>query len=50
MLWPEPLIVPGRNTIVTELIQLAGGRSLTADDADAWPRYSLEAAVAERPR
>lgn len=49
VLWPEPLIVPGPNTIVTELIQLAGGQSLTADDADDWPRYSLEAAVARRP-
>ena len=49
VLWPEPLIVPGRNTIVTELIQLAGGQSLTADDGDDWPRYSLEAAVAKRP-
>jgi iron complex transport system substrate-binding protein len=49
VLWPEPLIVPGRDTIVTELIQLAGGQSLTAGEADAWPRYSLEAAVAKRP-
>ena len=49
VLWPEPLIVPGRDTIVTELIQLAGGHSLTANDADSWPRYSLEAAVAGRP-
>jgi iron complex transport system substrate-binding protein len=49
VLWPEPLIVPGRGTIVTELIQLAGGRSLTADEPDSWPRYSLEAAVAGRP-
>ena len=49
VLWPEPLIVPGREAIVTELIQLAGGQSLTADDADAWPRYSLEAAVAKSP-
>lgn len=49
VLWPEPLIVPGPNTIVTELIQLAGGQSLTADDAAEWPRYSLEAAVARRP-
>jgi iron complex transport system substrate-binding protein len=49
VLWPEPLIVPGREAIVTELIQLAGGQSLTAGDADAWPRYSLEAAVAKRP-
>jgi cobalamin transport system substrate-binding protein len=49
VLWPEPLIVPGRDTIVTELIQLAGGHSLTANDPDSWPRYSLEAAVAGRP-
>jgi iron complex transport system substrate-binding protein len=49
VLWPEPLIVPGRGAIVTELIQLAGGQSLTADDPDAWPRYSLEAAVAKSP-
>ena len=49
VLWPEPLIVPGRGSIVTELIQLAGGQSLTADDPDAWPRYSLEAAVAKSP-
>jgi len=49
VLWPEPLIVPGREAIVTELIQLAGGQSLTAEDADAWPRYSLEAAVAKSP-
>ncbi len=49
VLWPEPLIVPGRDAIVTELIRLAGGQSLTAGDADAWPRYSLETAVAKSP-
>ncbi len=49
VLWPEPLIVPGRGAIVTELIELAGGRSLTADDSDSYPRYSLEAAVARGP-
>jgi iron complex transport system substrate-binding protein len=49
VLWPEPLIVPGRGAMLTELIQLAGGRSITADDANAWPRYSLESAVAKNP-
>ncbi len=49
VLWPEPLIVPGREALVTELIQLAGGDSVTVADADAWPRYSLEAAVAKLP-
>jgi iron complex transport system substrate-binding protein len=49
VLWPEPLIVPGRQALVTELIELAGGRSITAGDGDAYPRYSLEAAVAGAP-
>ncbi len=49
VLWPEPLIVPGREALVTELIRLAGGDSVTAAEADAYPRYSLEAAVAKAP-
>jgi iron complex transport system substrate-binding protein len=49
VLWPEPLIVPGRHALVTELIAIAGGRSVTAVDGDAYPRYSLEAAVAAAP-
>ena len=49
VLWPEPLIVPGRSSLVTELIEIAGGDSITAGDAEAYPRYSLEAAVAKSP-
>jgi len=49
VLWPDPLIVPGRRSLVTELIDIAGGDSLTAKDADDYPRYSLEAAVAKGP-
>jgi iron complex transport system substrate-binding protein len=49
VLWPEPLIVPGRRALVTELIGLAGGRSITAEDGGAYPRLSLEAAVARAP-
>jgi iron complex transport system substrate-binding protein len=49
VLWPDPLIVPARATLVTELVQLAGGDSVTANDADAYPRFSLEAAVARNP-
>src|SRR5438034_9459212 len=40
VLWPDPLIVPGREALVTELIRLAGGAPVTAARADAWPRYS----------
>lgn len=49
VLWPEPLIVPGRRAVITDLIALAGGRSITAADAEEYPRYSLEAAVAKAP-
>jgi iron complex transport system substrate-binding protein len=49
VLWPEPLIVPGHEALVTELIELAGGQSITAGDGEAYPRYSLEAAVARAP-
>jgi len=49
VLWPEPLIVPGREALVTELIGLAGGRSVTAGEPGDYPRFSLEAAVARAP-
>jgi iron complex transport system substrate-binding protein len=49
VLWPDPLIVPGRASMLTELIDVAGGASITAADGDAYPRFSLEAAVARAP-
>lgn len=49
VLWPDPLIVPGRASMLTELIEVAGGTSITASDGDAYPRFSLEAAVARAP-
>jgi iron complex transport system substrate-binding protein len=49
VLWPDPLIVPGRESLITELIERAGGRSVTAAGGDAYPRFSLEAAVARAP-
>ncbi len=49
VLWPDPLIVPGKSVLVTELIEIAGGDSITAADADEYPRYSMEAAVAKAP-
>ena len=49
VLWPDPLIVPGRASMLTELIDVAGGTSITAGDGDAYPRFSLEAAVARAP-
>lgn len=49
VVWPEPLIVPGRGAAVTELIELAGGASVTANAAEGYPRWSVEAAVAGAP-
>ena len=49
VLWPDPLIVPGRGSLVSELIALAGGESVTADGGEGYPRYSLEAALAHNP-
>ena len=49
VLWPDPLIVPGRGSLVGELVALAGGDSVTADGAEAYPRLSLEAAIARAP-
>jgi iron complex transport system substrate-binding protein len=49
VLWPDPLIVPGRGSLVPELLSLAGGASVTADVAEPYPRYGLEAAIARSP-
>ncbi|PYO01932.1 MAG: cobalamin-binding protein [Candidatus Rokuibacteriota bacterium] len=49
VVWPEPLIVPAREALVTELIQLAGGDSISAGDRGSYPRFSLESAIARHP-
>ena len=49
VLWPDPLIVPGRGSLVSELLALAGGDSVTADAGEPYPRFSLEAAIARAP-
>lgn len=49
VLWPDPLIVPARGALVSELIARAGGDSVTADGGHGYPRYSMEAALARNP-
>ena len=49
VLWPDPLIVPAHDALVSELIALAGGDSVTADGGQGYPRYSMEAALARNP-
>ena len=45
----QPLYTAGKQSFVTNLIERAGGRSVTADVNEAWPRLSDEAALASRP-
>jgi iron complex transport system substrate-binding protein len=45
----QPLYTAGKSSFVTNLIERAGGRSVTADVKEAWPRLSDEAALASRP-
>jgi iron complex transport system substrate-binding protein len=45
----QPLYTVGKTSFVTNLIERAGGRSVTSDINEAWPRLSEEAALASRP-
>ena len=49
VLWPEPLLVPASGALLTELIGLAGGDSITASERGDYPRFSIEAAVVRAP-
>lgn len=49
VLWPEPLLVPASDALLTELIERAGGESITATEHGDYPRFSIEAAVARAP-
>lgn len=45
----EPLFTIGRDSFLNDLLLSAGGRSVTADVATAYPKLSKETAVALRP-
>lgn len=45
----SPLITAGGRSFINDLINGAGGRSISADQSNDYPQYSLETAVAGRP-
>lgn len=49
LLWADPVITAGRGAFITELIEIAGGTSITEDLANEWPRVSLETVIARQP-
>lgn len=46
---PSPLWTAGRQSWITDLIQRAGGKSVTGEVEGEWMRYSDEAALASQP-
>ncbi|HSE98940.1 MAG TPA: cobalamin-binding protein [Blastocatellia bacterium] len=49
LLGGNPLITAGRDAFVTDMINRAGGRSISDDETADYPQYSLETAVARQP-
>jgi iron complex transport system substrate-binding protein len=45
----DPIVTIGKHAFITELIEIAGGRSVTSDIDQEWPQVSLEAVLAGAP-
>src|SRR5262249_41714293 len=44
-----PLITAGRNTFINDLINLAGGVSISGEETADYPQFSLETVIARAP-
>jgi iron complex transport system substrate-binding protein len=49
VLQTDPLITAGRNTFINDLVNIAGGTSISGDEATDYPQFSRETAVARAP-
>lgn len=47
--WYDPIVTIGSHAYITELIELAGGHSVTSDIPQEWPQVSLETIVTRAP-
>lgn len=45
----SPLITAGKNTFINDLIKLAGGESISGEEAADYPQFSRETAIARAP-
>jgi ABC-type Fe3+-hydroxamate transport system substrate-binding protein len=50
VLWADPIMTAGHGAFITELIDAAGGKSVTADLPTEWPSLSLETVLADQPQ
>jgi iron complex transport system substrate-binding protein len=48
-IWYDPVMTIGRKAFIGEMIEAAGGRSVTDDIAQEWPAISLESVVSRQP-
>jgi iron complex transport system substrate-binding protein len=48
-IWYDPIMTIGKYAYITELIELAGGHSVTGEIPQEWPQISLEAVIARAP-
>jgi iron complex transport system substrate-binding protein len=48
-IWYDPVMTIGNKAFISELIDAAGGRSVTDDIAQEWPEISLESIVSRQP-
>lgn len=48
-IWYDPIMTIGKTAYLTNLIEAAGGHSVTSDVDEEWPEVSLEAVLARAP-
>jgi iron complex transport system substrate-binding protein len=48
-IWYDPITTIGKNAFITEVIEAAGGRSVTDDLASEWPQISMEVVLERAP-
>jgi iron complex transport system substrate-binding protein len=48
-IWYDPVMTIGKKAFIGEIIEAAGGRSVTDDIAEEWPEVSLESIVSRQP-
>jgi iron complex transport system substrate-binding protein len=48
-LWYDPVITIGKHAFITDLIEIAGGHSVTSDLLQEWPQVSLETILTRKP-
>jgi ABC-type Fe3+-hydroxamate transport system substrate-binding protein len=47
--WYDPIVTIGKASFISELVEIAGARSITDDIGQEWPQVSLEAVIARKP-